>query len=334
MRSEKKKPTDPDDVRMTIGEHLEELRGCVARSLVALVVAALLCIWPARYIYGILAAPLFLTQRIHGQPDTFLATHPAEVIVIYIKVVLIAGVVLAGPYIVYQLWSFVASGLYARERQWVYKLLPFSVALFVAGVTFMYMFVLLLSLNFLIGFSSWLPAPVSGHPFEEALLGSPHAAAPTSQPAGSAPTAIPTVIDDPNDPQPGEAWFNARENRFKLRTGDGTYSTQLMRDDQRSIVTTHVKIGEYLSFVLILTVAFGAAFQMPLVVLFLVRSGIVPLASMRKYRKVAIFAIVVIAGILAPPDLMSHLLLSAPMYLLFEVGLLLAARTPRPAQAT
>ena len=80
-------------------------------------------------------------------------------------------------------------------------------------------------------------------------------------------------------------------------------------------------------------VAFGLAFQIPLVVVFLTRTGIVPAATMRKYRKVVIFVIVVIAAMLAPPDLLSHLLLTGPMILLFELGLLLSRRASEPAAA-
>jgi sec-independent protein translocase protein TatC len=91
-------------------------------------------------------------------------------------------------------------------------------------------------------------------------------------------------------------------------------------------VTTHFKIGEYLTFVLILTIAFGIAFQMPLIVYFLIRSGLVPAATFRKYRKVVIVIIVFFAGTLAPPDLLSHLMLTGPMVLLFEIGLFLGSR--------
>lgn len=324
----------PDDVRMTLGEHLEELRGCVARSLIAIVLAALLCIYPAQYLLELIAAPLFIAQRKYGQPDTFLAMGPAEALLIYVKVVLISALVIAAPYVLYEFWSFVSKGLYPQERRWVKRLFPFSVGLFGIGVAFMYFFVLLLSLDFLVGFASWLPAPTWGHPLERMLLrthSTTESAA--SQPASAmSGTAAPVVIahaGDPPSPQEGQVWFNLRESRLKIRSGGRVHSVQLAPDANRAMITTHMRLGEYLGFVLILTVAFGAAFQMPLVVLFLVRTGLVPLQTFRAYRKVAILVIVIIAGILAPPDVMSHLLLSLPMYLLFELGLLLAARAPR-----
>jgi sec-independent protein translocase protein TatC len=326
----RKPEPDSDETRMSLGEHLEELRGCVARSLVALLVACLACIWPAKYLLEFIARPVVLTLRRHGQPDSFLATSPVESLLVYIKVVLIFALIIAGPYIIYQLWNFVAAGLYKRERQWVARLVPVSVGLFLAGVAFMYVFALLLSLNFLVGFSGWLPLPrATPNALERALLHVPTLGVPASQPGIDAAPVLPLLNDDPPNPPVGALWVNMPDAKLKLRWPSETYSVQLQRDDQRAMVTTHFRIGEYLSFVLILTIAFGTAFQMPLVVLFLARAGIVPVATFRKYRKIVILVILLIAGLLAPPDLLSHLMLSGPMLLLFELGLWLAARRER-----
>jgi Sec-independent protein secretion pathway component TatC len=321
-----RKPLHPEDVRMTLGEHLDELRGCVLRSLVALVVACLPCIWLANPLLSLIARPLMVINRKYAQPDSFLTTSPIETFVVYLKVVLICGAVIASPYIIYQLWSFVAAGLYPRERDVVHRIVPFSVGLFLVGVAFMYVFVLPLSLNFLVGFNSWLAAPAAEPTaLQRWLIGdAPHTA--TQPGAERRPPAVQVLAHDPESPADGTVWFLPAESRLKVQ-GDGrTYSVQLAPDAARGLVTAHFRIAEYLTFVLVLTLAFGAAFQMPLVVLFLVQTGIVPLAALRKYRRVVIFAIVVIAGIIAPPDLFSHILLSLPMYLLFELGLLLAAR--------
>jgi sec-independent protein translocase protein TatC len=323
---------DPEETRMTLGEHLEELRGCVARSLIALVAACLLCIWPAKYLLELIARPVVLALRRHEQPDSFLATGPVESLLVYIKVVLIFGLILAAPYILHQLWSFVAKGLYRRERQWVRRLVPTSVGLFLAGVVFMYLFALVLSLNFLVGFSGWLPLP-SAKPtaLERMLLRTPRAVtAPTQPSMGEAPK-VPLLDGDPQDPPAGAIWVNMPDAKLKVRWPGETYSVQLQRDDRRALVTTHFRIGEYLSFVLVLTIAFGLAFQMPLVVIFLARTGIVPVETLRKYRKVVIVVVIFIAGLLAPPDLLSHLTLTAPMLLLFEIGLFLAARGEKAA---
>jgi len=320
-------PDEPDQKRMTLGEHLQELRGCLIRSLIALALACVVCIWPAKHLLALLVRPLVLALRAHGQPDSLLATNPVENIVVYIKVVVIAALILAGPYALYQFWTFVAAGLYRRERELVRRLTLPSVALFVAGVIFMYFFALLVSLNFLIGFSSWLPLPQARPTaVERVLLRERSAAGTTSYPATEAWPTVPIVTEDPSNPPAGAVWFNLVEHRLKVHQQGQTYSYQFQRDDRRAMVTTHFKIGEYLNFVLVLTIAFGIAFQLPLVVVFLARSGILPVEKLRRYRKPAILAIVVIAGMLAPPDLLSHILLSGPMILLFEIGLLMAAR--------
>ncbi len=314
---------------MTIGEHLEELRGCLMRSLLAMLAACLVCIWPAQHLLSIIARPVILALRHYGQPDTFLATSPTEAFLIYVKTVMIAGVILSGPYVIFQVWSFVAAGLYPRERAAVYRVIPLSVLLFFVGVAFMYFFVLLLSLKFLIGFSTWLPMPAaSPTALERAMLGESVPAAHT-QPALPQTPPVPVLAEDPESPETGALWFNSADHRLKLR-GDGeTFAIQLQRADARTLVTTHFRIGEYLTFVLMLTIAFGLAFQVPVVVVFFARLGIVPVEVFRKYRKVVILAIVIVAGAIAPPDLISHLLLSVPMIALFELGLLLAARKPR-----
>ncbi len=319
---------------MTIGEHLEELRGCLARALIALVLACVACIYPARYLLELIARPVILVLRARGQPDSFLATSPVENILVYIKVVLIFGLIIAAPYVIYQLWSFVAAGLYPREKAWVRKLVPVSVGLFIVGVVFMYVFVLVVSLNFLVGFSNWLPLPdAKPTALERVLLRTPAVSGPTSQPGDAGAATVPLLNEDPAAAPPGSVWVNVPDGKLRISGTDGkTYSIQVLRDDQHGLVTTHFKIGEYLSFVLVLTIAFGLAFQTPLVVMFLARSGLLPVEVLRKYRKIVILVIVFIAGILSPPDVLSHLMLSGPMVLLFELGLFFAARQKPSAE--
>ncbi|HRT43416.1 MAG TPA: twin-arginine translocase subunit TatC [Phycisphaerae bacterium] len=328
----RRQPVQPDEKRMTLGEHLDELRGCLLRSLVALVLLSIPCIFFARYLLEVLVRPLVLALRANNQPETLLATSPAETLLVYVKVVLISALILGGPYIIYQLWTFVAAGLYPNERAWVHRLTLPSVLLFLLGVAFMYLFALLVSLNFLVGFGNWLPLPrANPNALEQRLLSVSPAAPATTQPALENWPTVPVVAQDPAEPPVGAIWFNVNEHRFKVRQPDKVYSYQFQPDQQRAMVSSHFKIGEYLSFVLLLTIAFGVAFQLPLVVVFLARTGLVPVETMRRYRKVAILLIVFIACMLAPPDLLSHLLLSGPMLILFEIGVLIAARQTTPA---
>ena len=332
---------------MTIGEHLDELRGCLVRSMLAFVVACLACIWPAKYLLALIARPLVLTLQAHDQQDSFLQTSPVEGILVYIKVVVIFGLLFSAPYIIMQLWSFVATGLYKREKKWVRRLVPTSVGLFLVGVVFMYLFVLLLTLNFLVGFSDWLGMPeFEALPWEQKILRSGGEEGAATQPSILEMPRIPVLADDPdfdpetnpqfdpNHPPVGLVSFNTSERKLKVYGSDQVYSTHLKRDQNRAMMTTHFKIGEYLTFVLVLTIAFGLAFQMPLVVVFLVRSGMVSIKTLRGYRRVVYLIIVIIAGMIAPPDLLSHVMLSGPMICLFEIGLLVAGRKTRATAET
>src|SRR5262245_10856194 len=221
-----KLPDDPNEVRMTIGEHLDELRAVVIRGLVALVIVGIACVWPMKYLLGIIARPLLLAQAKHHQPTNFLITNPAETLLIFIKVVLISALIIASPYIIYQIWTYVASGLYRHERAWVQKLVPFSVGLFVIGVLFMYFVMLPICLDFLIGFSAWLPMPeLTPMPWERAFV-THHQ--PETQPAATQPAIppVPLLSNDPARPDTGEMWFNLDESKLKLHGVDKTYSLQ------------------------------------------------------------------------------------------------------------
>ncbi len=85
-------------------------------------------------------------------------------------------------------------------------------------------------------------------------------------------------------------------------------------------------VGEYISFVTTLGFVFGLAFQTPLVVVFLARSGIVPVATMRSVRRYVLLVILIFSAILTPADVASMVALAVPMYLLYEIGLLVAGR--------
>lgn len=319
---------NPDEFRMTLGEHLDELRGCLIRSLLALVIGAAVCIWPARFLLKLIVRPLIVVQGEDFQPQSLQALSPTEPFMIYVKVVLICGLILASPVVIYQLWSFVAKGLYRREQKVVLRLAPASVGLFFVGVTFMYLFVLPVCLRFLIGFASWLPAPDPTPNALDRLLTGNFSGVAASQATSQPTSRLPVLTVDPATPQTGEAWINATQHRLKFQGVEQIYSLDLQPDEKRGLVMTHFRLSEYLTFFILLTLAFGGAFQLPLVVIFLVRSGIMPARTLRGYRKVVIAAIVIIAGIIAPPDLMSHLLLSGPMILLFELGLFIADRKP------
>jgi sec-independent protein translocase protein TatC len=170
---------------------------------------------------------------------------------IWIKASLLVGVLLASPWIFYQIWHFVAAGLYPHERQYVQRYLPASIGLFLMGAALAFFIVFEPVLNFLLSFNRSL---------------------------GIA-------------PEP--------------------------------------RINEWLSFVMILPVGFGIAFQLPLVMLFLERIGVFTVKSYLSQWRIAVLVIFVLAAILTPPDPYSMLLMACPLSLLYFGGVLLCKLLPR-----
>lgn len=174
---------------------------------------------------------------------------------IYLKASMIAGIVLSSPWIFYQLWTFVAAGLYPHERWYVHVFLPFSVFLFLAGASMAFFFVFQPVLKFLFYFNSSMGI----------------------------------------DPDP--------------------------------------RISEWLGFVLMLPLGFGAAFQLPLVMLFLERIGILTTAVYWSHWRTAVLAIAVLAMLLTPEPT-SMMMMVGPLTLLYFGGILLCYFMPtkrRPA---
>ena len=168
-------------------------------------------------------------------------------IISYIKIGLIAGLLLSSPWVFYQLWMFVAAGLYPHEKRYVNIAAPFSAVLFVTGALFFLIVVAPLTLGFLVKFN-------------ERIL------------------------------------------------------------DVRSQFT----FQHYISFVSHLMLVFGLAFQTPTAIFVLNRTGLVSLQALRRSRKFVLLAVFVIAAMATPPDVISQVMLAVPLYLLFELGIMLS----------
>lgn len=131
------------DVRMTIWEHLAELRKRLMRSALALVAGACVC-WAFREeMLAWITAPYATAWRERfpelvkaGQQPELQTLAPADAFVNYLQLSLVGGVILATPVIFYQLWAFVSPGLYAREKRYIIPFVLFSTALFLSGVAF------------------------------------------------------------------------------------------------------------------------------------------------------------------------------------------------------
>jgi sec-independent protein translocase protein TatC len=238
-----------DGLQETFISHLIELRSRLLRSIVAIVVV-LFALFPwAKDIYAVLAAPLL---RALPAGATMIATDVTGTFFVPLKVTLMAAFLIALPYVLWQVWAFVAPGLYQHERRLALPVLVSSVFCFVAGMCFAYFIVFPIAFGFFAGYT----------------------------PAG---------------------------------------------------VTMMTDIDKYLSFVLTMFIAFGITFETPVVVIVLVRFGIVPLEKLRAMRPYMIVGAFIVGAVFTPPDVVSQLLLAVPLWLLFELGLLLARFVQRPA---
>lgn len=142
---------DPEaDVKMTIWEHIGELRNRLTRAAMGLLAGAVLC-WSFREkLLAWLAVPYAVAwkQRFPNEPIKLQTLAPADAFVNYMQLSLVGGVVLAAPIIFYQLWAFVSPGLYAKEKWYIIPFVLFSTTLFLSGVAFAYYVAFPFSFNY------------------------------------------------------------------------------------------------------------------------------------------------------------------------------------------
>jgi sec-independent protein translocase protein TatC len=292
---------------MSLGEHLDELRHRLILALWGVGPLLVLSLVFGRQLLELLMRPARDALRAEGLPSSLQATGVLETFNTYFKISLVVTLVLAGPWLLYQLWKFVAPGLYRHERRFVYVLMPISTILAVAGVVFMYLVILPLLLNFLVHFGSTTGAP----------------RVPTAPlPQGVVLPTFPILDADPVRPDVGAAWINGplRQHRVCLGyEGDkplvfGTELTTL------SGILQQYRVADYIDTVLGLALAFAGGFQTPAVVLLLGWAGIIDRAWLARFRRHAILISSVVAAVLTPGDPWSMILLWIPMYLLYELG--------------
>jgi sec-independent protein translocase protein TatC len=237
----------------TFISHLVELRDRLIKASYGIIIACgILMLWPGpARVYDFLAAPMLAALPVGSK---MIATGVVSPFLVPMKVTLLIAFIIALPWVFYQVWAFVAPGLYAHEKRLVLPLVVSSSVLFVLGVAFCYFFVFGRVFHFIENFS---------------------------------PSSIAVMPD----------------------------------------------IENYLDFVMSMCLAFGAAFEVPVVVVILVRMGIVSIEKMRSIRRYAIVGAFVVSAIVTPPDAVSQLALAIPMCLLFELGLLAAPVFVRVSRA-
>jgi len=121
---------------MTIGEHVDELRRCLLRALIGVLVGMVVAFIFRRYLWGLVRWPL--SAAMGGGPLPLQALAPSEGFATLLKLCLVTGAILSSPWALYQMWSFIAAGLYEHERRAVRRYLLPSMLLFAAGVAFFF----------------------------------------------------------------------------------------------------------------------------------------------------------------------------------------------------
>jgi len=226
----------------TLISHLLELRDRVLRAFLAVLICFLPCAFFSNELFTIVAQPLI--DRL-PEGSSLIATSVISPFMTPFKTAFFVGLILAMPVVLYQLWAFVAPGLYRHEKRFAVPLLLSSVILFYVGVAFAYLFV------------------------------------------------FPVMFDF-----------------FSKTTPDGV---KMMTD-----------ISSYLDFIMTMFLCFGLAFEVPVIVVLLVLTGMISVEKLAGARGYVLIGIFVLAAFLTPPDAISQTIMAVPMYLLYEGGLIMA----------
>lgn len=228
---------------MPLVAHLTELRSRLLRIVLVWLLIFAGLFYFANDLYSFISEPL---RAYLPEGTSMIATDVASPFLTPFKLALVSALFLAMPFVLHQLWSFIAPGLYKHEKRIAVPLLASSIVLFYAGMAFAYFVVFPLIFGF---FTSTAPAGVA-------------------------------VMTD---------------------------------------------INKYLDFVLMLFLAFGFAFEIPVATVLLVLAGVVDVARLRSIRPYVLVGCFVVGMVLTPPDVISQTLLALPMWLLYEVGILFSS---------
>jgi sec-independent protein translocase protein TatC len=139
---------------MSFLDHLEELRRRIIYSMLFVAGGFGVCWYYAERIFGYMQRPIMTALRRHHLDEKLVYLNPTEPFNMYLKVGFLAGVFVASPFVLYQVWAFIAPGLYRNEKRYVMPFMAFSVGLFMAGGYFGYRMVYPAALDFLIGYGA------------------------------------------------------------------------------------------------------------------------------------------------------------------------------------
>jgi sec-independent protein translocase protein TatC len=146
------KPETEEMPTMGFLDHLEELRRRIVYSIIAVAIGFGICWFSASRLVGIMQKPIVEILHKNGQPDMLVYQHPVDPFNLYLKVAAVAGLFVTSPFVLYQIWLFIAPGLYKNEKKYVTPFMISTVTLFLSGGYFGYAVVLPKALEFLIDF--------------------------------------------------------------------------------------------------------------------------------------------------------------------------------------
>ena len=256
---------DIQDSSAQLIEHLAELRQRLIYSFVAFIIGMIICFTIWNPIFDFLTHPLCSAMALRGHSDCgLILIKLQEGFFVAISISLLGGLVLSFPIIGFQMWRFVAPGLYKTEKN---AFLPFIVAspfMFFLGASFAYYVVTPLAFDFFLGF----------------------------QQTGS-------VLD-------GEDVDNAAAG-----------------------IAFQGSAQEYLSLTIKFIVAFGMCFQLPVLLTLMGKAGLVSAEGLGNVRKYAVVAILVLAALVTPPDVITQVILFVVVYGLYEVSIFLVSRVEK-----
>lgn len=299
---------ETDRHTMSFGDHLEDLRRRVTVALVGVLPIFAGALYFGKEILGFLIVPVQQQLKAAGQPTNMQVTGPLETFSSYLHISFVVTVLVGSPWILWNLWKFVAPGLYRHEKRFVYFLLPMSGILTVVSAVFLYLAIMPAMLSFFINWGSDVGR---------------QATAQVDLPTGMVLPQVPTLPGDPRDPPAGSMWFNSELNQLRIAgpAEEGKEQEIFGSNVTKGAgVTQNYRLNEYMSLFLTLALAFAVAFQMPVVVLLLGWVGIIDRSFLARYRKQAIMACAIAGALLTPGDPLSMMMMAVPLYGLYELG--------------